>query len=1454
MKLFEKFANMNPSDLFNSFFRMLNRKVSDEGLKDLNEKIREISLCTFEFDDCREVYDENDKRIGKIYNIVVKKEEEYFFKSKEESTIEDVFLLFPDEDGYFYFLGRQMYSPFVVFDKFSNAYENNEDDENESESEKYLDLENSIVLQGYYLGVASALLQILYDKIVHGNSKLTNIIINSLARKLGVTYNVFFASKKSEKGVITYAAQKIPLFFLPDGLNEVERLSCPRKVVYPNEKVADTVRYPHKSHLGIVDLLETPESEKIGLTLTLVDSDDLDYDFENLRIFNKRIKSGESINEDMLSLATKQIPFIPHSDGARILMGSKNLKQAIKVDQAEKPILSTGFEKENIGVNALVAYGLFYGFNFEDGIVVSESFAKKMSSKVIEEEKYTVSDIPSTKEPRLEQNEWIYEGDMGKRVRIIWKVVEGETVSFGKTLYEVWRDGGKKYEQKYEGRYEAEIISLQKEPALPFQTHLGNDVQIEIWIKYKVYKPLELGDKLMGRYGNKGTISLIVPDNQMPEVEINGSRKSIDVMLSPMGVVSRMNLGQLYETHITMAQVHAGFDDLRKVSPLENVYVHKDRLLEKLMSIGADEYGRFKVFYKNYEWRLVVGYQYLYRLDHCVRDKIHVVSIANESKLTNQPMKGRARFGGQRFGELEFWSIYSYSNRNIVKLFARKNLSDEILSKNKDLDSYPEDLAKEIFRRLFSLEIDTSDYMISKFYFTDKAINHEKDMIDEYISMAFKKLKRHGRKIQFLKLWLIFNQSKYKNEYEQFARELSLALEDITYKEDFVEKISVLQQKLDELEKKYKSIWNILKKAGIDLKDFVDKVKSDITGDEKIKDSSLKVKESKLRKFISELFAVNEDSPELLKILNQFLMQKEGYLRDQVIARRLHYSGRTVISPMPLTRLEEYDVDLDIDTCVLPVDFGIEWFEKKLEEYNINRHKVYSALRGDYEVRKEIARILNKVVEKEDIYVLVNRQPSIHRHSVQGFKPVFWHNYTIGLPINVCEGFNADFDGDTMAVYYPVEQTEEIKNEIRKMLPSRNPFKLGNGELIYSIDQDMVYGYYVKNECRSAFDKKKLKEEAGQKIRHYALREDYDSIKNYIRKEIIGELIEKSMEKNLTLSIYEIDRDEGSMKFIKESKCRGNSEQYRQLNEEIDIRNERKIKGGFVKGVPIEDYFNPENGIVKRARSTLMDKKLKVAEAGYFTRKLVEFLGCIRIKKDLYEYLEHEIDLSKEGMKEFGRSRFLYRWIKYDNTIKFVEKTSDVPEKFTVLSPKILENDEGLFVSAKYCGKDISTLKDFVEGEYIGISAGHVIGERGTQLSMQTFHTGGKGLQMNSVSNSVFKSAFESESYQQFIERIEEEFRKSMGESLLKRLDSNSIYFELIYNFAQYLKQKNISSVREYFEDYKMRGPLTCMTFERGISILKKIEILDKDSKEHSDGFRETHPRVEYSFYWRCMQ
>ena len=170
-------------------------------------------------------------------------------------------------------------------------------------------------------------------------------------------------------------------------------------------------------------------------------------------------------------------------------------------------------------------------------------------------------------------------------------------------------------------------------------------------------RKISVGDKMAGRHGNKGVISRILPEEDMPFLE-NG--QSLQVMLNPLGVPSRMNVGQVLEVHLGLA---AKTKDWYIATPVFDGATEKD-IIQLLEENGYDKSGKLRLrdgrtgeYFDN---PVTVGYMYMLKLHHLVDDKIHARSTGPYSLVTQQPLGGKAQFGGQRFGEMEVWALEAY--------------------------------------------------------------------------------------------------------------------------------------------------------------------------------------------------------------------------------------------------------------------------------------------------------------------------------------------------------------------------------------------------------------------------------------------------------------------------------------------------------------------------------------------------------------------------------------------------------------------------------------------------------------------------------------------------------------------------------------------------------------------------------------------------------------------------
>jgi len=186
---------------------------------------------------------------------------------------------------------------------------------------------------------------------------------------------------------------------------------------------------------------------------------------------------------------------------------------------------------------------------------------------------------------------------------------------------------------------------------------LPSGVIKSIQVSVASLRKVQVGDKMAGRHGNKGVISKIVPAEDMP---FDKDGRQIDIILNPLGVASRMNLGQILETHLGLAAHKLGY---KVASPVLDG-VPDEVIRQELKKAGYPEDGKIELYDgktgKKFDQKVTVGYIYMLKLNHLVEDKIHQRSIGPYSLVTQQPLGGKAQFGGQRFGEMEVWALEAY--------------------------------------------------------------------------------------------------------------------------------------------------------------------------------------------------------------------------------------------------------------------------------------------------------------------------------------------------------------------------------------------------------------------------------------------------------------------------------------------------------------------------------------------------------------------------------------------------------------------------------------------------------------------------------------------------------------------------------------------------------------------------------------------------------------------------
>ncbi len=353
-------------------------------------------------------------------------------------------------------------------------------------------------------------------------------------------------------------------------------------------------------------------------------------------------------------------------------------------------VLADGPSTENgvlaLGQNLLVAFMLWEGANFEDAIIMSERVVQNDNFSSIHIEDYycdvrdtklgselTTPDIPNVSEEKLRNLDEEGVVRVGAEVKagdiLVGKISpkgEAELTAeerllraiFGEKARDV-KDTSLTLPHGKRGR----IVSIKvfdREQGDKLEPGIIKRIQVEVAQLRKV----QAGDKLAGRHGNKGVISQVRAVEDMPYLP-DGT--PVDIILNPLGVASRMNLGQVLETHLGLAAARLGY---RAITPgLDSA--SEEAIRNELRAAGVPEDGKMMLYDgrtgKPFENRVNVGVVYMLKLNHLVEDKAHVRSIGPYSLITQQPLGGKAQFGGQRFGEMEVWALEGYGAKHVLQ-------------------------------------------------------------------------------------------------------------------------------------------------------------------------------------------------------------------------------------------------------------------------------------------------------------------------------------------------------------------------------------------------------------------------------------------------------------------------------------------------------------------------------------------------------------------------------------------------------------------------------------------------------------------------------------------------------------------------------------------------------------------------------------------------------------------
>jgi len=358
-----------------------------------------------------------------------------------------------------------------------------------------------------------------------------------------------------------------------------------------------------------------------------------------------------------------------------------------------------------LGKDLVVAFMPWSGYNFEDAIIISRKLVENDTLTSINIVDYMTEvretklgpeivtrDIPNVSEDALRHLDEdgivrigaeVHPGDI-----LVGKITpkgEQELSSEERLLRAIFGEKAKEVRdtsQRMSNGKHGKVVGVKV-----FSRENGHELKAGVLMQIQVFvaqmRKVQVGDKLGGRHGNKGVIARILPVEDMPFTE-DGS--PVDIVLNPLGVPSRMNIGQLFETHLGMAARALGF---KVASPSFNG-VSIEKIQSLLKEAGLPEDGKQQLFDGRtgdaFKERTTVGSMYMIKLNHMVTDKIHARSTGPYTMVTQQPLGGKAQNGGQRFGEMEVWALEAYgASHTLQEMLTIK--SDDVYGRSKAYES-----------------------------------------------------------------------------------------------------------------------------------------------------------------------------------------------------------------------------------------------------------------------------------------------------------------------------------------------------------------------------------------------------------------------------------------------------------------------------------------------------------------------------------------------------------------------------------------------------------------------------------------------------------------------------------------------------------------------------------------------------------------------------------------------
>lgn len=417
--------------------------------------------------------------------------------------------------------------------------------------------------------------------------------------------------------------------------------------------------------------------------------------------------SSKAVGDSKLKVQKYDLYNFVRSNAATCITQHPKVKKGQLVKKGD--LLADGAATQDgelaLGQNLLVAFMSWGGVNFEDAIIISQKVVEDDRFSSIHIEDFSIDvrdtklgpevvtrDIPNVGEEKLKDLDEEGIIRIGAEIKsgdiLVGKITQkGESdltaeerllrSIFGEKARDV-KDSSLYLQHGGQGKVvDVKIFSRDHGDKLP------SGVIKTIQVSVAQLRKVSVGDKLAGRHGNKGVISTILPIEDMPYLE-DGT--PVDIVLNPLGVASRMNIGQILETHLGWAADKLGY----KVACQSLVGIKEEQIKEELKKADIPEDGKVQLCDgksgEKFENKTTVGIVYIMKLNHLVEDKIHMRSIGPYSLITQQPLGGKAQFGGQRFGEMEVWALEGYGAAHTLQEVLTIK-SDDVLGRSKAYES-----------------------------------------------------------------------------------------------------------------------------------------------------------------------------------------------------------------------------------------------------------------------------------------------------------------------------------------------------------------------------------------------------------------------------------------------------------------------------------------------------------------------------------------------------------------------------------------------------------------------------------------------------------------------------------------------------------------------------------------------------------------------------------------------